>query len=186
MSTVRPPWPDGRPLFLVGFMGAGKTTVGRSLARLLGWDFLDLDEAIETAEKRSIARIFAESGEPHFRERERSVLSGLADRQRLVVACGGGTYAHPASAAIIDRLGTAVWLEAPIGLCLRRAASGAPRPLLKGARQAESLYRARLPRYRSAPLHLDVERLTPEEAAERIAAMASVRPAGQAFEPDLS
>ena len=184
MGQARPP--DPRPLFLVGFMGAGKTTTGKALARLLGWDFLDLDEAIEAAEGRSIARIFAESGEPHFRERERTVLAGLSDRERLVVACGGGTYAHAPSAAIIDRLGTAVWLEAPIGLCLRRAASGAPRPLLKGPRQAESLYRARLPRYRSAPLRLDVERLTPEEAAERIALLAKDRPAGSDGGADLS
>ena len=175
-----------RPLFLIGFMGAGKTTTGMALARLLGWDFLDLDEAIESAEGRSIARIFAESGEPHFRERERSILAGLDGRQRLVVACGGGTYAHPPSALVIDRLGTAIWLDAPIGLCLRRAAGGPPRPLLKGPRQAESLYRARLPRYRSAPLRIDVERLTPDEAAERIARLLKARPSGPGGPPDLS
>lgn len=177
--------PD-RPVFLIGFMGANKTTTGKTLARLLGWDFLDLDEAIEAAEGRSIARIFTESGEPHFRERERSILAGLDGRERLVVACGGGTYAHPPSAVVIDRLGTAVWLEAPLGLCLRRAAGGPPRPLLKGPRQAESLYRARLPRYRSAPLRIDVEPLTPEAAAERIAALVKGRPAGPGRETDLS
>jgi len=177
---------DDAPLFLVGFMGAGKTTIGQALARLLGWDFLDLDEAIEAVEGRSIARIFAESGEPHFRERERALLAALAGKARLVVACGGGTYAHPPAARVIDELGTAVWIDAPLGLCLRRAASGAPRPLLRGARQAEALYRSRLPRYRAAPLAIEVERLTPEEAAERIAALLPGRPAGPGGPADLS
>jgi shikimate kinase len=177
---------DESPLFLVGFMGAGKTTVGQALARLLGWDFLDLDDAIEAAEGRSIARIFQESGEPHFRDRERELLAGLEGRRRLVVACGGGTYAHPPAAQVIDRLGVAVWVEAPLGLCLRRAAHGPPRPLLKGPRQAEALYRARLPRYRTAPLRIDAERLTPEAAAERIVALLDARAAGPAGTPDLS
>ena len=169
---------DDAPLFLVGFMGAGKTTVGQALARLLAWDFLDLDDAIVAAEGRDIARIFAESGEAHFRERERVLLAGLEERRRLVVACGGGTYASAPAAQVIDRLGTAVWLEAPLGLCLRRAAHGPPRPLLKGPAQAEALYRSRLPRYLSAPVRLDVERLTPEEAAERIVALLDARGAG--------
>jgi shikimate kinase len=169
---------DDAPLFLVGFMGAGKTTVGQALARLLAWDFLDLDDAIVAAEGRDIARIFAESGEAHFRERERVLLAGLEGRRRLVVACGGGTYASAPAAQVIDRLGTAVWLEAPLGLCLRRAAHGPPRPLLKGPAQAEALYRSRLPRYLSAPVRLDVERLTPEEAAERIVALLDARGAG--------
>jgi shikimate kinase len=177
---------DESPLFLVGFMGAGKTTVGQALARLLGWDFLDLDDAIEAAEGRDIARIFQESGEAHFRERERGLLAGLEGRRRLVVACGGGTYAHPPAARVIDRLGTAVWIEVPLGLCLRRAAHGPPRPLLKGPRQAETLYRTRLPHYRSAPLHVEAEPLTPEAAAERIVALLDARPAGPRGDGDLS
>jgi shikimate kinase len=87
---------------------------------------------------------------------------------------------------VIDRLGTAVWIDAPLGLCLRRAAHGPPRPLLKGPRQAEALYRSRLPRYRSAPLRLDVERLTPEVAAERIVALLDARGAGGGGTSDLS
>jgi shikimate kinase len=177
---------DDAPLFLVGFMGAGKTTVGQALARLLAWDFLDLDDAIVAAEGRDIARIFAESGEAHFRERERAVLAGLEGRRRLVVACGGGTYAHPPAAQLIDRLGVAVWLEVPIGLCLRRAAHGPPRPLLKGTRQAEALYRTRLPRYRAAPLRIEAERLTPEAAAERIVALLDAPAAGPRGPADLS
>jgi len=87
---------------------------------------------------------------------------------------------------VIDRLGTAVWIEVPLGLCLRRAAHGPPRPLLKGPRQAEALYRTRLPHYRLAPLHLDAEPLTPEEAAERIVALLDARAAGLGGEGNLS
>src|SRR5262249_27725477 len=98
-------------------------------------------------------------------------LEGLSGKSRLVVACGGGTYAHAPSRAVIDRLGKAVWLQAPLGLCLRRCQEGPVRPLLRGAEQAETLYRKRLPAYRAAPLALAVEGLTPEACAERIAAL---------------
>ena len=160
-----------RVVFLVGFMGAGKTTSGRALARLLGWDFIDLDERIVEAERRSIAEILRASGEPYFRKVEARLLAEMSGRDRLVVACGGGTYAHEASRTLIDDLGTAVWLQVPLGLALARCVKGPERPLLQGTGQAEVLYRARLPAYRSAPLHLAVEDLTPDEAAERIASM---------------
>lgn len=156
-------------VFLVGFMGAGKSTVARALGRLLGWGSLDLDEALVQAEGRSIARILQESGEPHFRDLERRILEGLAGSERLVVACGGGTYAHAPSRAVIDRLGKAVWLQAPLGLCLRRCQDGPARPLLKSPEQAEALYRKRLPAYRAAPLSVAVEGLTPDQIADRIA-----------------
>jgi shikimate kinase len=158
-------------VFLVGFMGAGKSTVGKALGRLLGWETLDLDEALVAAEARSIPRILKESGEPHFRDLERRILESLLGRSRLVVACGGGTYAHLPSRAVIDRLGKAVWLQAPLGLCLRRCQEGPARPLLRGPEQAEALYRKRLPAYRKAPLAIAVEGLTPDECAERIAAL---------------
>jgi shikimate kinase len=159
------------PLFLVGFMGAGKSTVAKALGRLLAWDTLDLDEALVEAAGRSIPRILKESGEPHFRDLERRILEGLEGKERLVVACGGGTYAHPPSRAVIDRLGKAVWLQAPLGLCLRRCQEGPARPLLRSAGQAEVLYRKRLPAYRAAPLSVAVEGLTPEQVAERVAAL---------------
>ena len=158
------------PVFLVGFMGAGKTTVGRALARLLDREFVDLDDRIVAEDGRAIARILAESGEPYFRELETRLLAGLRGRPDLVVACGGGTYANPVSRSVIDGLGTAVWIQAPLGVMLGRCGGDAGRPLLGTATEAEALYRSRLPAYRTAPVQVDVEGLTPDEAAVRIAA----------------
>ena len=156
-------------VFLVGFMGVGKTTTGRLLAPILGCDFLDLDDLIVAADGRPIPRILAESGEPFFRETERRLLAELDRDQPLVVACGGGTYAHAPSRRVIDAAGTAVWLQLPLVIALERCGAGEGRPLLRDPEQARALYAARLPAYRAAALHVDVEGLTPDEAAARVA-----------------
>lgn len=158
-------------LFLIGFMGAGKTTVGRHLARLLGFDFVDLDERIVASEGRGLPQIFAEEGETYFRRAETGILGSLRGRSRLVVACGGGTYDHQESRRLIDQSGLAVWIQVPLSEALRRCAGGAGRPLIKDQAQAEALYLRRLPSYRAAPLHVDAEGLSPEEVAERIAGL---------------
>jgi shikimate kinase len=158
-------------VFLIGFMGVGKTTVGRHLARLLGWDFLDLDERIVTNERLDISKIFAVKGEAYFRRLETEILASLDGRARIVVACGGGTYAHDDSRRLIDRLGRAVWIRLPLDMALRRCAGETGRPLLKSAAQADELYRRRLPSYRSAPLHVEAHGLTAEQVAERIAGL---------------
>lgn len=161
--------PRQAAVFLVGFMGAGKTTTGRLLAGLLGWDFVDLDERIVEMDGRSIAVILRDAGEPFFRDLESRLLASLAGRERIVVACGGGTYAHPASRALIDAAGTAVWLQVPLTVAIGRCLAGPARPLLSGPEQAEALYRKRLPSYSAAPVHVSIEGLSPQEAAERIA-----------------
>src|SRR5438128_4006122 len=153
-------------VFLVGFMGAGKTTVGLILARLLRWDFVDLDEMIVAADRRVIPQIFAQEGEAYFRGLEREVLASLRSRTRLVVACGGGTYANDESRRLIDRMGRVVWIQVPLAQALARCEGGAGRPLLQGGPQAEVLYRSRLPSYRAAALRVDADGLSPEEVAE--------------------
>jgi len=158
-------------VFLVGFMGAGKTTVGRHLARLLGWDFVDLDERIVAGEGLGIPQIFAARGEAHFRRLEMDILASLRGRARLVVACGGGTYEQEESRRIIDGLGRAVWIRLPLEVALGRCAGDTTRPLLKSAAQADALYRRRLPSYRAAPLHVDALGLSAEQVAERIAGL---------------
>ncbi len=158
-------------VFLVGFMGAGKTTAGRTLARFLGWDFVDLDDHIVETEKRSLAQIFAQDGEKYFRRLEAEILASLRNRSRLVVSCGGGTYANQESRTLIDRIGRAVWIHVPLEQALARCDKGPDRPLLRDEGQAEALYRARLPFYRSAGLRVDAAGLKPEQIAERIASL---------------
>ena len=158
-------------VFLIGFMGAGKTTVGRVLARIMGWDFVDLDEEIVGAEHRSIPQIFAREGEAYFRRREAELLAALRGRTRMVVACGGGTYAHEENRRLIDGMGRSVWIRLPLEVALRRCAGGASRPLLKDESQAEALYRLRLPCYQEAALQVDAAGLSAEETAERIAGL---------------
>ena len=158
-------------VFLIGFMGAGKTTVGRHLARLLGWDFVDVDERIVASEGLDIPRIFALKGEAHFRRLETEIIVSLRGRARLVVACGGGTYAQEDTRRLIDALGRAVWIRLPLDVALSRCAGETGRPLLRDAAQADALYRQRLPSYRSAPLHVDALGLSAEQVAERIAGL---------------
>jgi shikimate kinase len=110
-------------VFLIGFMGAGKTTVGKALACRLGWTFEDLDEIIERSQGVSIASIFAETGEAGFRRLEHAALKELLEgkRQDLVVALGGGAFAQPANRRLLEQAGaTTVLLQAPLEELWRR------------------------------------------------------------------
>ena len=158
-------------VFLVGFMGSGKTSAGSALARHLGWDFVDLDELIVERARKSIVDIFRDDGEEHFRHLEMEVLTALRMRRRLVIACGGGTYAREETRHLIDAMGRAVWLRLPIEDALARCAGNRDRPLLKDEGQARALYHSRVPSYRLAPLCVDVYGLTPEKVAESIEAL---------------
>jgi shikimate kinase/predicted phosphodiesterase len=101
-------------VYLVGFMGAGKTTVARTLARRLGWRAVDIDELVEQRERQPIASIFARKGEPYFRAAERRVLLDHIPIRHLVVATGGGTFVDPQNRAAIKQDGVSVWLDLPI------------------------------------------------------------------------
>ena len=97
--------------------------------------------------------------------------ASLGSSARLVVACGGGTYANDESRRLIDRMGRVVWIQVPLAQALARCEGGPARPLLQGGPQAEALYRKRLPSYRAATLHVDADGLSAEDVAERIAGL---------------
>lgn len=117
------------PLFLVGFMAAGKTTVGRALAERLGWEFADTDRLVEQAAGMPVEAMFRSAGEGAFREAEWSVLNELAGRSRLVIATGGGLFLGVPHRAFLRREGVSCWLDASLDAVAARVGSVASRPL---------------------------------------------------------
>jgi shikimate kinase len=142
-------------VYLVGFMGSGKTTVARALGRRLGWRVLDLDEEIERREGRSVARVFAEQGEPYFRKVEREVLLAFLPARNVIVATGGGTFIQPANRADILADGTTVWLDAPFSRIVDRVPSDGRRPLAADREAFAALFEDRRAVYRLAHLRID-------------------------------
>jgi len=164
--------PD-RCIVLVGLMGAGKTTVGRRLAKRLALPFVDSDEEIERAAGRSISDIFDRFGEASFRDGERRVLRRLVDGPPKVIATGGGAFMDGETRALILESAVAVWLQAEIDTLAERATRRGHRPLLRGRNPAAvlgGLAEARDPVYALAPLHVRSEGMSHEEAVEAIVA----------------
>ena len=121
----------GRPIVLVGLMGAGKTSIGRRLADKLGLSFVDADHEIEAAAGKSIADIFAEHGEAYFRDGERKVIARLMESGEQVLATGGGAFMNAETRARIKQEGVSVWLKAELELLMKRVMKRNDRPLLK-------------------------------------------------------
>ena len=142
-------------LYLVGFMGAGKTTVARALGRRLGWRAEDVDERIEARERRTVAAIFAQDGEPRFRQLERTVLAELLPLRDTVVATGGGTFADPDNRVAMLADGAVAWLDVPFDRLLERLPPDGRRPLAADRLQMEQLYQRRQFAYRQAHVHVD-------------------------------
>jgi shikimate kinase len=159
-----------RNVILVGFMGAGKSTVGRLLARRLGLCFVETDSMITAREGKSIPDIFAEQGETYFRELEASVLDALGDKHGHVVSTGGGFPCRPGVMDRLRELGTVVWLSGDLDTLCERASRLGGRPMLSG-RSPEAiaaLYEARKAFYGQAHLEVDVTRLGVDAAVSRI------------------
>jgi shikimate kinase len=169
-----------RPLFLVGFMGAGKTTVGRILADSLGRRFVDLDRAIEESTGRSVDQLFEEVGEEGFRDAERDALTVAALDAGSVVACGGGIVTDDASREALANAGDVAYLEVSAGEALARVGGRfGGRPLLQGADPAgaAALLGLRERLYEEvADFTVDTVGRTPAEVAERIAAWVVLEP----------
>lgn len=157
-------------------MGAGKSTVGRLLARQMGWRFLDLDELIESRASLAIPAIFDRLGEPAFREMEHEALARslgeVAERdQPAIVALGGGTFAQPASIALIREAGCpVVWLQCSTEKLLTRCAVMTNRPLFRDETSFLQLYQQRLPFYEQADYRVDGDG-EPAAAADKIRAL---------------
>jgi len=148
----------GRPIVLVGLMGAGKTTVGRRLAHRLNLPFLDADAEIEAAAGRTIEQLFADFGEPAFRDGERRVIARLLSGAPMVLATGGGAYIDPDTRALIKQRGLSIWLRAELDVLMRRVGKRSNRPLLKQDDPRAVMTRlmdARYPIYGEADLIID-------------------------------
>lgn len=158
-------------IFLTGFMGAGKTTVGQSLAELTGCPFEDLDSMIVQREKRSIPEIFAAEGEEYFRNCETVVLSSLKKQGRTVYATGGGIVMREKNRAMMRSKGRIVYLCASWETLRGRLQGSVDRPLVdraNGWHDLERLWRSRLPHYQDADLIVETEALTPLQVAQKI------------------
>ena len=158
---------QARSVVLVGLMGAGKTTVGRRLARALGMPFRDADAEIELAAGRSVSDIFAERGEGEFRQGERRVISRLLEGPPLVLATGGGAFMNPETRALIRARAVSVWLRAELDVLVRRCSRRDTRPLLKAGDPRETLERLareRYPIYAEADLTVETSE-SPHDAA---------------------
>jgi len=142
-------------LYLVGFMGAGKTTMARALAARLGWQAVDIDEAIEARERLTVAEVFARHGEPYFRSVEQAVLLEQIAARHLVIATGGGTYADPQNRALMNSDGAAIWLDVPLDRLIARIPSDGRRPLAADRSGFERLYHQRRAAYQQAHVRLD-------------------------------
>ena len=142
-------------LYLVGFMGAGKTTVAAALGRRLGWRTEDVDARIEMRERRSVSAIFARDGESYFRNAEREVLQDLLSERNLVVSTGGGTFVDPDNRALMLTDGAVAWLDLPLSQVFERIPPDGRRPLASDPQQMEQLYLLRQTAYRDAHVRMD-------------------------------
>ncbi len=163
-----------RNIVLIGFMGCGKSTVGRELQAILGYPLVDTDAVIESRAGKPITRIFEEDGETAFRDLETRLLHELIDAipAAQIIATGGGIVVRPENRDCLKRLGYVVWLRAPVGVILQRTRRNHDRPLLHTedpARRIKTLLAQREPWYReSAHLQLDTAGLDSREIATGI------------------
>ncbi len=157
-------------IFLVGFMGAGKSSVAIALAQRLGWEAIDTDSSVEVQEGCSIEQIFRERGEGSFRRAEWEVLIALAHQEGRVIATGGGVFACADHRRWIRAHGVSVWLDSSLAACATRVGTGAGRPRWQAARGVgfRAFFEKRRAIYALADYRIGADRGSPEEVADRV------------------
>ncbi|WP_457643621.1 shikimate kinase [Persephonella sp.] len=156
-------------IYLVGFMGSGKSTAGKLVAQRLGMEFVDIDSVIEEREGMEISRIFAEKGERYFREREREIIREMGEKTGLVVSTGGGLGADRSNMEFMKKTGVVFWLDVPLEEILKRTEGDDTRPLLKQPLEdLKKLYEERKKVYSLAHRRITAWEKTPEEIAGEI------------------
>ena len=157
---------------LVGFMGSGKSSVGRKLARRFGAPFVDVDEWIESSAGCRIRDLFAREGEPAFREREKAALREVLSVKGRVIATGGGAFADEENRVLLRSYAPVVYLDTAVETILERLAADHGRPLLRGEDREEvvrALLSRRVPGYRTADVTVRTDGRTVEEVAGQVA-----------------
>lgn len=160
-----------RPVVLVGLMGAGKSTVGRRLARKLGLPFVDSDSAIEDASGFTAAEVYERYGEKDFRDGERRLVARLVDGSVGIIATGGGAFVDPRTRQLLNDKAITVWLDAPIDILTERTSRRDTRPLLRNTdpkRTLEKLAEERRPSYSEAHIRVTSGKGGHGEVVERI------------------
>ncbi len=155
-------------VFLIGFMGSGKTTVGALLGPALSLPFIDLDELIVNAEGRSIKAIFAAEGEAYFRKVEARVLGEVLDSPPAVLSLGGGAFLPPENRRRIRERGACIWLAISLNEALERCRSEKGRPLALDPLEFSKLYEQRQPIYRECDIKVETDRKSPRTICREI------------------
>jgi shikimate kinase len=161
----------GKNIVLIGFMGSGKTSVGREIARRLGWEFVDTDELVETTAGRTIPDIFAKEGEPTFRRIESKVVQEVASREHAIIATGGGVVLRPENVAALRANGVLVLLDASPETLFERIRGETHRPLLQVADpvgRIRELLAQRQPFYAQADVVVDTTGRTVSDVADEV------------------
>lgn len=159
-----------RSIVIVGFMAAGKTTIGRRLATRLGMPFLDTDREIERAFGCSVADIFARHGESDFRTAECELISQLLSADALVLSVGGGAFADEQTRKKINAKATSIWIDPPFEVIVSRLASSIERPLASrmSVDELRGLWRERRRSYAEAHFHVEISDASADRAIEQI------------------
>ena len=162
-------------MYFWGMTGVGKSSLGKKMAKSLGWEFLDLDRAISKAEGLSVSSIFQERGEGYFRDIERKVLHSFHDKQKVIIATGGGTPCFHNNDNWMLEHGLCIWLDAPIGMIANRITNAkSKRPLLEGLeegallRKLDQMMDLRGKNYQKAHMIVSVNNVTDTQLASML------------------